>query len=622
MAERLSVAAVDLGGSGGRVIVGDVGPGRLELHEVHRFGNRPVLTRGTLHWDVLRLYCEILDGLRAAGQLFDLASVGVDSWGVDYGLLDATGALLGNPVHYRDARTEGVPERVLARIGADELYATTGTAQLPLNTIYQLAAAAGTPALEAARTLLLMPDLFAYWLTGQVGAEVTNASTTQLYDVRTGRWATALMERAGIPARIFPPLRYPGDTIGPLTPEVCAGSGLDRGVPVIAVGSHDTASAVAAVPAVSQDFAYISCGTWSLVGMELDGPVLTEESRLANFTNETGVDGTIRYLRNVTGLWLLQESVRAWAAQGTAPDLSALLDEAAAAPGLRSVIDAGDREFLSAGDMPARIAGACQRSGQPVPRSQAETVRCVLDSLALAHWRAIRQVQQLSGRGADVIHIVGGGARNRLLCQLTADACGLPVLAGPAEATAIGNIGMQARAHGAAPADLAGLRALVRSTQHVRRFEPSRQHPRWEAAARALGWDLPLSGRKPGCGFVSVWTPRTQWSTARAKIRDGAERSDWTGPGSGPAWRLCLSPAEAAESAWRQDGGWPPRVIRCSAQVVPRRSRFALCADAGRAARSEHRRAGTWRRPGSGRPCDPGLHPSQRPARPVHRHRD
>jgi len=487
-----AVAAVDLGASSGRVMVADVGPERLELREIHRFPNGGVRAGATLYWDILRIHADVLDGLRAAARAHDLAGAGIDSWAVDFGLLDTTGALLGNPVHYRDERTAGAADRVLARVPAAELYAATGIQHLPFNTIYQLAAAAGTPQLDAARTLLLIPDLLGYWLTGQPGAERTNASTTQLYDARAGEWAWPVIERAGIPRRIFPALRDPGTVIGPVTPDIAAGHGLPAGLPVIAVGSHDTASAVAAVPAGSQHFAYISCGTWSLVGMELDQPVLTEASRRANFTNEAGIDGTVRYLRNVGGLWLLQESLREWQAAGDRPDLTTLLGEAAGLPPLASVIDADDAAFLSPGDMPTRIRDACSRCGEQVPASPAEVVRCVLDSLALAYRRAILAVQELSGRHVEVIHLVGGGARNDLLCQLTADACGLPVIAGPTEAAALGNALVQARTLGAAPSDLGGLRALLRATQSLRTFRPSSRsgtsQTAWKRAAARL-WD-------------------------------------------------------------------------------------------------------------------------------------
>jgi sugar (pentulose or hexulose) kinase len=500
----VTVAAVDLGASSGRVMVARVGPGELALREVHRFPNVPVRAGGTLHWDILRLYADMLDGLGIASG-GGLASVGIDSWGVDYGLLDRTGALLGNPVHYRDTRTETVAARVQARIPAAGRYATTGIQELPFNTIYQLTAAAGTPQLDAANTLLLIPDLLGYWLTGQTGAELTNASTTQLVDVRTGDWAWPLIDSAGIPRRIFPALRQPGSMIGPVLAGVMEQANLaqaggsegarlarDRlagaaaGLPVVAVGSHDTASAVVAVPARSRDFAYISSGTWSLVGMELDEPVLSDASRRANFTNEAGVDGRIRYLHNVTGLWLLQESLRVWAAAGHPPGvagLDGLLADAARLPPLVSVVDADDPAFLPPGDMPERICAACARLADPVPAGPPEIVRCILDSLALAYRRTIMQVQELSGRHADVIHMVGGGTRNELLCQLTADACALPVIAGPVEAAALGNALIQARALGATPDDLDGLRGLVSATQELRRFEPRGDGAAWETAA-------------------------------------------------------------------------------------------------------------------------------------------
>lgn len=357
-------AAVDLGASSGRVMVGRVGPDSLELTEVHRFANRPVRVPEGLRWDVLGLYAGVLEGLREAGD--GLTSVGVDGWAVDYGLLDADGALLGNPVHYRDRRTEGVAEKVWASVPAGELYAATGLQHAPFNTLYQLTAARSTAQLAQARRLLLIPDLLTYWLTGEQGTELTNASTTQLIDPRTRDWSHGVAERLGIDLSLFAPLRQPGDPAGELRPEVLEETGLAGPVAVTAVGSHDTASAVAAVPATGERFAYICTGTWSLAGLELDAPVLTEESRAANFTNELGLDGTVRYLRNIMGLWLLQECVRAW---GGPDALGTLLLEAAKVPALRSVVDAGDAAFLAPGRMPERIAEACRVSGQPVPGS-------------------------------------------------------------------------------------------------------------------------------------------------------------------------------------------------------------------------------------------------------------
>ena len=471
-------AAVDLGASSGRVMVGRVGSGTLELTEAHRFPNRPVRVPEGLRWDVLGLYTGVLDGLRAAGNV---DSVGIDSWAVDHGLLDADGALLGNPVHYRDPRTDTVAEKVWATVPAAELYAATGLQYAPFNTLYQLVAARERRQFAQAERLLLMPDLLAYWLTGEQGTELTNASTTQLIDPRTRDWAYGVAARLGVDLSLFAPLLAPGDPAGLLREEVLEETGLTGPVPVTAVGSHDTASAVAAVPADGERFAYICTGTWSLAGLELRAPVLTEESRAANFTNELGLDGTVRHLRNIMGLWLLQECLRAWGD----PGLDGLLEEAARVRALRSVVDAGDAAFLAPGRMPERIAAACRASGQPVPETPAEITRCVLDSLALAHRRAVLDAQRLAGQAVDVVHIVGGGARNALLCGLTADACGLPVVAGPAEAAALGNVLVQARVHGLV-GDLADGRRLVRRTQPLARYEPGGDPARWAAAEARL----------------------------------------------------------------------------------------------------------------------------------------
>ncbi|HKD95981.1 MAG TPA: rhamnulokinase family protein [Micromonosporaceae bacterium] len=461
-------AAVDLGAASGRVMVGTVGPATLDLAEVRRFPNDPIALPDGLHWDLPRLFHEVVAGLAGAGPV---ASAGIDSWGVDYGLLDAAGGLLGLPFHYRDARTDGVG----GSVDRAAVHAVTGAQHLSFNTVYQLLAEA-PGRLDAARWLLQIPDLLAYWLTGSVGAERTNASTTSLYDVRAGRWADELLDAVGLPRRIFPELREPGEPIGTPLPH----TGLD--MPLVSVASHDTASAVLAVPATSDRFAYVSAGTWSLVGVELDAPVLSEEGRAANFTNEVGVDGTVRYLRNVPGLWPLQECQRVWGE----PDTAALVAAAAEAPPFGAVVDADDPGLTAPGDMPARIAASCVRTGQPPPEGRGAVVRTILESLALAHRAAVRDAARLSGRDVDVVHLVGGGARNRLLCQLTADACGLPVVAGPVEATALGNILIQARADGG-PADRAAMRELVAATQSLDRYEPRGGPDRWDAAAALIG---------------------------------------------------------------------------------------------------------------------------------------
>lgn len=493
VSSRSSVfVAVDLGATSGRVMAGRVGReggGTLDLAEVHRFPNRPVRLPGSLRWDVLALYQGVLDGLgRAARGYDDVASIGIDSWAVDYGLLDADGQLLGNPYHYRDIRTEGVDERLRNTVPAAELYGITGLQHLPFNTVLQLAAASGSAQLAAARTLLMIPDLLTHWLTGSVGAEATNASTTGLFDARGRDWSPDLMDRLGIDRSLFPPIRRPGDAAGTLLPYVAAETGLPESTPVTAVASHDTASAVAAVPATGPGFAYLSCGTWSLAGLELAEPVITEASRAANFTNEAGLDGSYRFLRNVMGLWLLSESLRTWADRGLPAELGPLMERAARSRPFAALVDPDDPVFLTPGDMPGRIDAYCERTGQRPPTDQAATVRCVLESLALAHRAALRTAAELSGTDIRVVHLVGGGSRNELLCQLTSDATGLPVVAGPAEATALGNVLVQARTRGLV-GDRAEMRRLVARTQPLRRYEPRGDGRAWSSAAARVGLD-------------------------------------------------------------------------------------------------------------------------------------
>ena len=467
------VAAVDLGASSGRVMVGRVGPRDLELTEIHRFPNDPVRLPDGLHWDALRLYREVLVGIREASRAApDLVSIGVDAWAIDYGLLDDDGALLGDPYHYRDGRTAAAVQSVHALIPQADLYERTGLQFLPFNTIYQLAADRGSARLTAARTMLLMPDLIGYWLTGVRLAEVTNASTTGLLDVHRRRWADDLIDALAIPPGIFPGLGSPGDVLGPLRDDVQTEAGSQADMFVTLVGSHDTASAVVAIPADERSFAYIACGTWSLVGLELEQAILTEDSRAANFTNEGGVDDRVRFLRNVMGLWLLQESLRTWELEGTPKQLPALLIAAGELPSGGPTIDPDEPALLPPGDMPARVIAACVARGLRPPASRPELIRCILDSLAAAYGRAVRDAERLAGRQVEVVHLVGGGARNTLLCQLTADACELPVIAGPVEATSLGNVLVQARAHGLLAGDLESLRSLVRATQELRHYEP------------------------------------------------------------------------------------------------------------------------------------------------------
>lgn len=454
-------AAVDLGASSGRVLVGDVGPDELLVRAAHRFPNGAVRTTSGLHWDVVGLYQGVLVGLREAGPV---TSIGIDTWAVDYGLLDANGALLGNPHCYRDSRTDGVPDKVHAFLPDADLFDRNGLQLLPFTTLYQLAAAAGTAQLDAAATLLLIPDLLSHWLTGAVGAEITNASTTGLLDVMERTWAADLCELVGVSRDLLPPLRRPGEVLGTLLPHVAAETGLPGSTPVVAVGSHDTASAVVAIPMDRRRAVWISLGTWGLVGVELDQPVLTAAAREAGFTNELGVDDRVRFLRNVMGMWMLQECLRVWRRQ----DLHALLAEAEALPSGGPTFDVQDPVFLPPGDMPERIRVA---TGQPLSEP-AHVVRAVVDSLVLALAAAVREAAELSGTVVDAVHVVGGGAQSTLLCRQLAAALGAPVVAGPVEATAIGNLLVQARAAGALSGELEDLRDLVSRTSAVTTYRP------------------------------------------------------------------------------------------------------------------------------------------------------
>jgi rhamnulokinase len=481
------VVAVDLGASSGRVFVAEFGREHFEFAQVHRFWNGAIKAGGHIHWDVLGLYRGILEGISTAGRMGRLDSIGIDSWGVDYGLLDADGTLLGNPVHYRDDRTRAVVDPVVKGIGALDLYRRSGIAVVPFNTIFQLAAGHDDAMFALARTLLLIPDLLAYWLTGSLGSEETNASTTQLLRVDESRWDEELIAKIGLSPGLFAPLRRPGDQLGVLLPDVLADTGLDYEVPFTAVASHDTASAVMAVPAVDPHFAFISSGTWSLVGVELDWPVLSEESRAAQYTNERGADSSFLYHRNVMGLWLLQESMRTWDRLSSTFSLEEVVSWAAAESPCRTVFDPDDPVFFPPGDMPARIAQVCRELGEPTAETPAQVTRAILDSLALAYRRTLRLASELSGKRVDVIHVVGGGVHNALLCQLTSDACGLPVVAGPDEAAAIGNALVQAQALGRAGSGRWAARASIADRMELRVYHPSEgEAQRWEAAEARL----------------------------------------------------------------------------------------------------------------------------------------
>ncbi len=438
---------------------------RVELDEPHRFPNRPVRLPDGLRWNLLSLYAAALDGLRSAAAENTLSSIGVDSWGVDYALLDAQGRVLGLPFHYRDERTVGMVELAHARVSREEMYRTTGIQTMPINTVFQLLAEEGGESLAAASRIALVPDLLTSWLSGVVANESTAASTTGLLDARSGRWADELIERLGLPSRIFGELVEPGTVVGGLLPHHELGD-----VPVCAVAGHDTASAFVAAPLRDRSSAVLSSGTWSLLGLELDEPALGDDALAANLSNERGVDGTTRLLRNVMGLWLLQECRRALEPSG-ARDYEDLLRLAEAASDDVPLFDPDDEDLLRPGDMPRRIASACVRAGQAPPASTGQLVRSILVSLACKYRLVLEQLEQVSGRSIETIHVIGGGARNAVLCQITADVLGRRVLAGPVEATALGNVLIQARAAGEL-ANLEEMRAVAAASAQLATYEP------------------------------------------------------------------------------------------------------------------------------------------------------
>jgi rhamnulokinase len=470
-------AAIDIGASSGRVILSRVTGGDagqvVALEVVHRFPNGVVEIDGGLRWDFDALFAEVLEGLRAAAALATvrgetISSIGIDTWAVDYGLVNKAGELVAQPYSYRDDRSRAAVAPVHAKLDPVRLYQTTGLQFLQFNTIYQLAIEKDLDGLQA----LLIPDLIAFLLTGARRTEATNASTTGLFDAVAGEWATEFLAALGLRKDLFPPLIQPGEAYGALLPGIAAQVGLPQDTQVVAVGSHDTASAVAAVPAQAEDFAYVSSGTWSLVGLELKHPVLTEASREANFTNERGVDGTIRYLRNMGGLWLLSECQRTWVAEGFQPELTTLLGAAAALPAGGPQINPDDPYFIAPDNMPDRIRAAVRRTGVVLPDDPAAITRCIMDSLAAGYARTLADAERLADKSVDVVHVVGGGSQNALLCQLTANATRRPVIAGPVEATALGNVLIQARAAGAVAGRLPELRTIIGAGTSLRRYEP------------------------------------------------------------------------------------------------------------------------------------------------------
>ena len=464
--------AADFGGGSGRVIAGWLDGGRLVMEEVHRFPNRQVRLGKHVYWDFPALFADMKDGLKkAASKGYEVESIGVDTWGVDFGLIDRDGNLLGNPVCYRDARTAGIPEKVAQILSPTEHYATTGIQVMEINTLSQLYSLKGSAQLEAAEHMLFMPDLFSYFLTGEANNEYCISTTSELIDAKRRNWSWETIKTLDLPERIFGKIVMPGTVRGSLTKDVAEETGLGA-VKVVAVGSHDTASAVAAVPAVEGDgaVAFLSSGTWSLLGLELPEPILTEEARLAQFTNEGGVGGRIRFLQNITGLWILQRLMAEWEERGEKQTFGELLP-AAEKVKISSVIPVADAVFMNPPSMEKAICNYCKETNQPMPQTKAEITRCVLQSLATKYQEAITAVTPLLPQPLKRLHIIGGGSQNALLNQLTANALGVPVWAGPVEATAMGNILVQAMASGEIT-DIAELREVVRNSVTPAIFEP------------------------------------------------------------------------------------------------------------------------------------------------------
>jgi len=483
---RQCYLAVDLGAESGRVIAGHFDGRAIELQELHRFPNVPVTVAGTLRWNVISLWSEILTGLSQARAACDdsVTSVGVDTWGVDYALLSATGELLGQPYHYRDPRTEGMLNHTLTQMPKSEIFAQTGVQFMEINTLYQLVATLHNQPelLETARTFLMMPDLFHWLLCGSRVVEFTNATTSQCFHPTQSDWSRGLLSRLGLPVEMFPDIVNPGTRLGDIRPDVARQTGLD-GLSVVAPATHDTGAAVAAIPTRhtgKANWAYISSGTWSLMGLEVDRPHLSARALELNVTNEGGIDGTFRLLKNIMGLWIVQECRRALARRGRNLDYDELTRLAAEAPPFLAWVDPDHPAFLSPQDMPEAICAWCRDSGQTVPETEGQIVRCALESLALKYRLVLTWLEELSSVPVDVIHIVGGGTRNTLLNQFTADACRRTVITGPVEATGLGNVLLQARSAGEV-ASLSEMRDVVRAATDIRVFEPQ-DSSAWSAA--------------------------------------------------------------------------------------------------------------------------------------------
>ena len=481
---KLNLLGFDFGASSGRAMLGVFEDGKLSLEEIHRFSNDPVQLCGRFVWDVPRLFYEMKQALlKVARAGVKLDAIGIDTWGVDFGMLDKNGRLLGLPVHYRDERTSGMREKVREIIPDVELFARTGTAYNTFNTLYQLYAmkCEGDPILDQATDLLFMPDLLAYLLTGQKGVEYTIASTSELLNPYTRDWDLDLLRQLGLPTNLLGEVKLPGTVRGKLLPEIATECGVGQ-VPVIAVGGHDTASAALAVPAKEKDYAFLSSGTWSLLGVEIPQPLCEEGVMAANYTNEGCVDGSIRLLKNIMGLWIIQECKREWDRRSDAVDFAELVEMAMGAPAFKAIIDVDDPCFMAPGDMPHRIQAYCELTGQPVPQGRGEISRVIYESLALKYRWAIERLEaDMLKKPIKVLHIVGGGSKNGLLNKFTAEAIKRPVVAGPGEGTVIGNLLMQAKALGQIE-DIPALRGVVEASFPTRTFMPETDGAAWDAA--------------------------------------------------------------------------------------------------------------------------------------------
>ena len=483
MEKKKRMLAADFGASGGRVMAGSYDGEKIELCQIHRFSNDPVWLFNTMYWDFLRLLFELKTGIRKACQNDMADSIGVDTWGVDFGILDRKGCLMENPVHYRDTRTAGILDEVCRKISREELYQITGNQIMEINTAFQLYALVKERPdfFQGGEKLLLMPDLFNYYLSGTACSEYTIASTTQLLDVSMRQWSAEIMEKLELPGGIFQPVVMPGTKLGSLCDPVCRELALPP-VQVIAVAGHDTQCALAAVPAAQEDFIFVSCGTWSLFGTELRKPAMGEMAAACNLTNEGAFGGKISFLKNITGLWLIQESRRWWAKEGKEYDFATLEEMAKKEEGKKSFIDPDDPLFMAAGDIPVRIQDYCKRTGQRIPCTIAEIVRCINESLALKYRKTLEEIRQCTGKEYTVIYMVGGGTQSALLCQLVADVCARPVFAGPVEATVYGNVLIQLAAMGEVEG-LTQMRQLVEASEQIKVYEPGKSEE-WEGLYR------------------------------------------------------------------------------------------------------------------------------------------